>query len=83
MLTSFWSVDVTQSAFEAERTAVYAAGKPVTTLAAPLEVVISNPPAGYIPAISSDGGVTFRALSELCGTTLPADQQDGFLRTRT
>ncbi|MHB8469178.1 MAG: hypothetical protein ACYDCH_05420 [Gaiellaceae bacterium] len=49
----------------------------VTTLAAPLELVIPNAPSGFVPAVSSDG-VSFRALTQISGPPLPADQQDGY-----
>jgi hypothetical protein len=52
-------------------------GSAVTTLAAPLEVVIGNPPSGFVPAVSTDG-VNFRALTQISGPPLPADQQDGY-----
>lgn len=53
----------------------------VTTLPAPLEIVISNPPAGFSPAYSTDG-VTFRAIPSIAPRTALADgEQDGwFLR---
>ena len=54
-----------------------ATGQPIHTLSTPMDIVFANVPAGYVPTVSTDG-VTFRALSLLAGTTLPADQQDGY-----
>lgn len=52
-------------------------GQVIHQLAAPLEIVFSNAPKGYVPAVSEDG-VSFRPLKLLSGTTLPAGQQDGY-----
>jgi hypothetical protein len=54
-----------------------ATGAVVHTLSAPLAVRFSNPPKGFVPAISTDGK-TFRTVSLLSGTTLPDNQQDGY-----
>ncbi|HYK06325.1 MAG TPA: Ig-like domain-containing protein, partial [Gaiellaceae bacterium] len=56
------------------------AGTPVTSFAAPIEIVISNPsgePA--LPATSQDG-TTWRALERLQSSSLPSGQQDGWYR---
>lgn len=52
-------------------------GNPIHELAAPLEIVFTAPPAGFVPAVSTDG-ITFRALAMLAGPPLPDSMQDGF-----
>ena len=56
------------------------AGTPVTSFAAPIEIMIPNPsgePA--LPATSQDG-TTWRALPMLQSASLPSGQQDGWYR---
>jgi hypothetical protein len=55
-------------------------GSPVTTFAAPLELDIPSAGPNDIPAVSTDGGVTWRALDLLPGAFLPAGQVDGYVR---
>jgi hypothetical protein len=55
-------------------------GAVIHNLAAPLEIVFANAPAGFVPAVSEDG-VNFRALAEIAGPPLPDNAQDGFYRT--
>lgn len=57
-------------------------GAPVHTLAAPLDIVFQNAPAGFVPAVSEDG-VTFRALTKIDGPPLPADMQDAYYEDST
>ena len=52
-------------------------GNAVHQLAAPIEIVFTAPPAGFAPAVSTDG-ITFRALTMLDGPPLPDSMQDGF-----
>jgi hypothetical protein len=55
-------------------------GAVIHNLAAPLEIVFSNAPKGFVPAVSEDG-VNFRALVEIAGPPLPDNAQDGFYRS--
>jgi hypothetical protein len=55
-------------------------GAVIHNLAAPLEIVFSNAPRGFVPAVSEDG-VDFRALAEISGPPLPDNAQDGFYRS--
>jgi hypothetical protein len=52
-------------------------GNPVSSFAAPLELVFPQPPAGYVPVVSEDG-VHFRALGQIAGPPLPASRNDGY-----
>lgn len=52
-------------------------GAAVHELAAPIEIVFKSTEAGFVPVVSDDG-INFRALKRLAGTTLPADQADGY-----
>lgn len=52
-------------------------GNAVHNLAAPLAIRFANPPKGFVPVVSTDG-TDYRALTLLDGTTLAADQQDGY-----
>jgi hypothetical protein len=56
-----------------------AAGVPVTAFSAPIELVFPNSPANAVPAYSHDG-VTWTAIPQLTGTTLPAGYPDGWFR---
>jgi hypothetical protein len=52
-------------------------GQVIHELTAPIDIALRNPPKGYVPVTSQDG-VTFRAVPLLAGATLPAGQQDGY-----
>ncbi len=52
-------------------------GQAVHSLPTPLSIVFKNPPKGFVPVVSTDG-VNYRQLTLLSGTTLAADQQDGY-----
>jgi hypothetical protein len=52
-------------------------GQVIHALSAPIDIALRNPPKGYVPVTSEDG-ITFRAVPRLSGTTLPAGQQDGY-----
>jgi hypothetical protein len=55
-----------------------ASGNVIHTLGAPMEIVFNKPASGtFTPVISTDG-VTFKAVQLLDGTTLAADQTDGY-----
>jgi hypothetical protein len=57
-------------------------GNAVTEFAAPIDLVFPNVPVGAIPAYSHDG-VTWTAVPQLTGTTLPAGYLDGWFRDST
>jgi hypothetical protein len=52
-------------------------GQVIHELTAPIDIALRNPPRGYVPVTSQDG-VTFRAVPLLAGSTLPPGQQDGY-----
>ena len=53
---------------------------PITWFAAPLEFDLPNAGPNDIPAVSTDGGVTWRFLEPLDGAFLPAGRVDGYVR---
>jgi len=52
-------------------------GNVIHQLAQPLDVSFTNPPKGFVPAVSSDG-VTYRALTKIAAPPLPDDMQDAY-----
>jgi hypothetical protein len=57
-------------------------GNAVTEFAAPIDLVFPSVPVGAIPAYSHDG-VTWTAVPQLAGTTLPAGYPDGWFSDAT
>lgn len=53
-------------------------GQQIHKLAAPIDVVFTNPPKTFVPAVSDDGGVTYRAVPKITAPPLPADKVDGY-----
>jgi len=53
---------------------------PITTFVLPVQVHIVAQPPGEVPAVSTDGGVTWTALPAIAGSTLPVGVQAGYSR---
>src|SRR5581483_12460672 len=53
-------------------------GQPVTTFPAPIEIDFPNAGPDDVPAVSTDGGATWRYLLPVPGPSLPPGTVDGY-----